>query len=107
MQKNLRISMIVVGLVVMYLGAKVGEVLIVLPVRILPDVYSLFYFILLSIVGFILNVQSVLDLIANKIDFSRISWALDLSLLRFYKSIFYISTFSVVVAAFIAFILFR
>lgn len=107
MQKKLKISIIVVGLVVMYLGVKVGEVLISLPVRILPDIYSLFYFILVSMGGLILNVRSILDLIANKIDFSGISWVLDLSLLRFYKSIFYISTFSVVLAAFIAFILFR
>jgi hypothetical protein len=107
MQKILKISIIVVGLVVMCLGVKVGEVLIYVPLRILPDTYSLFYFILVSVAGFILNVRSILDLIAHKIDFSGISWVMDLSLLRFYKSIFYISTFSVVLAAFIAFILFR
>jgi len=107
MQKKLWILIIITGLVVGYTGGALGAVLARIPLKILPNSYSLIYSVVIIVIGLLLLFKSVLDLISKRIDISRVSGVFDSSLLVLYKLFFYIGVITIIMAVFITNVLFR
>ena len=64
MHMKLRVSIVITCIVTGYMGALLGAVLILVPLRILPQPYALVFSTLIFVVGSILSIKNFLDLIS-------------------------------------------
>jgi len=106
MQNRLWILIIITGIVISYMGGLLGAVLILLPLRILPNTYALVCSTVILVAVILLFIKNFLDLIAIKIDISKVSRVFDSSMLALYKFVFHIGLTTIVIVMFLTNILF-
>jgi hypothetical protein len=101
MQKQLWILIVIICIITGCMGALLGAVLILVPLRILPNTYSLVLSTLIFVAGLLLSIKNFLDLISIRIDISKVSGVFDSSILVLYRSFFHIGVTTIIMVIFL------
>lgn len=96
-----RLSVIFSSIVISYIGALLGAALMLIPLRTLPNPYSLFFNTVTFIVGVLLLIKGFLQLFSVRIDFAKATESIDSNVRQLHKSVFFISFANIIIVVFL------